>query len=187
MSLPPLPEKADRLVDAGSTSGSEASSASLSTSISVALDMARRVRSCPSPAVPGKACHCDARVIQKARVHLRSVCVLRSGEGFLDSGHFFRRDAGIALAGFASQRRGIEVTAERVGDHSVGNAVFCVALLHEGIHEELTIAFGEELVDLRRAGCVFRRGLVIGYWASIGLSQGWRGRCAWRDRLKRCR
>ena len=53
MSLPPLPENVDRLVDAGSTSGSEACSASLSTSISVAVGYGPKRPLAPSASSPG--------------------------------------------------------------------------------------------------------------------------------------
>ena len=69
----------------------------------------------------------------------------------------------LALTDPAGKDTRIKVAAERIGDHAIGNTVFCVALLHKRIHEELSIIVGEEFIDLRLSSAVFRSSLVIGH------------------------
>ena len=66
-----------------------------------------------------------------------------------------------ALTGLAGKNRGIEIASERIEDHTVCHTVLRIALLHERIHEQLAIGVGEEFVDLRFAGSVFRCSLVV--------------------------
>ena len=56
-----------------------------------------------------------------------------------------------------------EMADERIEDHSVLHSVEWVALLHQCVHKELAVRLGEELVDLRLAGCVLRRDLVVSH------------------------
>ena len=162
MSLPPLSENVERLLDAGSTSGIRGMQRRL-----INVEFGGGGIWSEEAAVPkGEQTRhhslcCDTRIVKEAGIYLSTVCILRSGEGFLDSVDFLGDDAGIGLAGFTSEDRGVEVAAKRIGNHAVGYTVLRVALLHQRTHKELSIVVGEELIDLRLAGGVFGRGLVV--------------------------
>src|SRR5664279_441790 len=107
-------------------------------------------------------------VVEKAGIDLCAVRVLWTGEGFLDSADLLRDDASVCLAGFACEDHGIEIAANWIRDHTVGYAIFRVALLHEGVHEKLAIGVIEELVYLRLAGGIFGGRLVISHGDPLG-------------------
>src|SRR5450631_2108316 len=104
----------------------------------------------------------DACVVKEAGIDLGSTRGLRPAKGPLDGGSFFRSQTGVVLFSLACQHLGIEITGERIGDQAVGEAVFGVTLLHEGIFDQLSVVVSNGLLDDGFPVRIFRSNLIEG-------------------------